>query len=230
MSTKREIAFPLVAVNFKTYAESTGDAAVRLGKIADRVSVETGVCIAVAPQLIDLSQVILAVRIPTLAQHVDPYEPGPYTGHSSIEAVKRVGAAGSLVNHSEHMLKLSDIDLIIQKMRRMGMKSIVCTNTAKVSAAVAALNPDIIAIEPPELIGTGIPVSKAKPEIVTDTVSLISKVNAKAQVLCGAGITKGEDALAAIKLGTQGVLVASGVVKARDPFHALTDLAKAVKA
>jgi triosephosphate isomerase len=229
MTRSPRITFPLVAVNFKTYSESLGEAAVKLAKIAEDVSLKTGVCIAVAPQLVDLSRIVTNVKIPILAQHVDPYDSGPYTGHSSIDAVKQAGATGSIINHSEHMLKLSDIDQIIRKMRRLELTSIVCTNTPQVSAAVAALEPDIIAIEPPELIGTGIPVSKSKPEIVTDTISLIKRINTGVRVLCGAGITKGEDAAAAIELGTLGVLVSSGVVKAQDPSRALTDLAEAVR-
>jgi len=224
----REIKFPLVAVNFKTYKESTGEYALRLARIAEEISVKTGVCIAVAPQLVDISKVVATVNTPVFAQHLDPYDPGPYTGHVSIEAVKQAGVTGSLVNHSEHMLKVSEIDLIVRKMRNLGLNSLVCTNTAQVSAAVAALEPNIIAIEPPELIGSGIPVSKAKPEIVTDTVSLIQKVKPNIPVLCGAGISKGEDASAAIRLGTKGVLVSSGVVKAQDPKQVLLDLARSV--
>jgi len=228
MTRTPQITFPMVAVNFKTYTESAGEAAVRLARAAENVSLKTGVCIAVAPQLLDLSKVIASVKIPVLAQHIDPYDPGPYTGRSSIEAVKQAGVAGSLVNHSEYMLELSKIDLIIKRMRRIGLVSVVCTNTAQVSAAVAALEPDIIAIEPPELIGTGIPVSKVKPEIVADTVALIQRINRNIPVLCGAGITRGEDAAAATKLGTRGVLVSSGVVKTKDPSKALLDLAEGV--
>jgi triosephosphate isomerase len=44
--------------------------------------------------------------------------------------------------------------------------------------------------------------------------------------LCGAGITSGDDIAAALKLGTQGVLLASGVVKAKNPLDVLMDLAK----
>jgi triosephosphate isomerase len=94
---------------------------------------------------------------------------------------------------------------------------------------VAALKPDIMAIEPPELIGTGIPVSKAKPEVVTDTIKLVRKVNPKVVILCGAGIGQGEDVAAAKRLGTQGVLVASGIVKAKNPYKVMREFADAVK-
>jgi triosephosphate isomerase len=225
----RGLTYPLVAINFKTYVEATGEGAVRLAKVAEDVSLRTGVCVAVAPQYSDLYRVSGKVKIPILAQHVDHYDPGAHTGSSCMEAAKEAGAIGSLVNHSEHMLKLSEIDLITQKMRQIGLTSVVCTNTTSVSAAVAALGPDVIAIEPPELIGTGIPVSKAKPEIVSDTVAIIRKINPKVQVLCGAGITKGEDVAAASRLGASGVLMSSGFVKARDPLAALTDLANGAK-
>jgi triosephosphate isomerase len=87
----------------------------------------------------------------------------------------------------------------------------------------------MIAIEPPELIGTGIPVSKAKPEVVTGTVRLVRKVDPEVMILCGAGITQGEDVQAALKLGTQGVLVASGIVKAKDPYAVMLEFAEAMR-
>ncbi len=224
-----KLTYPLIAINFKTYTEATGEGAVRLAKVAEDVSLRTGVCIAVAPQHSDIYRVSGNVKIPILAQHVDHYDPGAHTGSSCMLAAKQAGAIGSLLNHSENMLKLSEIDLITQKMRQIGMISLVCTNTTPVSAAVAILEPDIIAIEPPELIGTGIPVSKARPEIVSDTVAIIRKISPRVQVLCGAGISKGEDAAAASRLGASGVLLSSGVVKARDPQAALTDLANGAK-
>ena len=94
---------------------------------------------------------------------------------------------------------------------------------------MAYLHPDIISIEPPELIGTGIAVSKAQPQAVTDTIKLVRAVNDNAVILCGAGISHGEDVSVALKLGTQGVLVASGIVKAKDPYIVLREFADATK-
>ena len=48
-------------------------------------------------------------------------------------------------------------------------------------------------------------------------------------MLCGAGISKGEDLRAALDLGSQGVLLASGIVKASDPKAALEDLIRLFK-
>jgi triosephosphate isomerase len=86
-----------------------------------------------------------------------------------------------------------------------------------------------VSFEPPELIGTGIAVSKAQPEVVTNTVKLVREVNAEVTILCGAGISHGEDVAVALKLGTQGVLVASAIVKAKDQYSILREFAEAAK-
>lgn len=225
----KKLRAPMIVVNFKTYIESTGKRAVELAEKAEKVNEETGVSVGVAPQFTDIRTIANTVRIPVLAQHVDPIKPGGYTGHVLVEAIKEAGAIGTLINHSERRLKLSEIDEAVRMVRENDLVSIVCANNPTTSAAVAALEPDIIAIEPPELIGTGIPVSKAKPEVVTDTVKLVRKVNSRVTILCGAGITHGEDVAAALTLGTQGVLVASGIVKAKDPYAIMRKFADATK-
>ena len=91
------------------------------------------------------------------------------------------------------------------------------------------MNPDITSMEPPELIGSGISVSKSKPEIVSDTVKLVQRVNPQMPILCGAGISTAEDVSKALELGTRGVLVASGIVKAKDPYSVLRAFAEATK-
>jgi triosephosphate isomerase len=219
----------MIIVNFKTYSEATGRNAVELAKKAEKVSRETNVAIIVAPQFADISAVAESVKIPVFAQHIDPIRPGSYTGHVLADSVKEAGAKGTLINHSERQLKLSDIDEIVEITREKGLVSVVCANNPNISVAAATLKPDIIAIEPPELIGTGIPVSKAKPEVVTNTIKRVRKVNSEVAILCGAGISRGEDVAVALKLGTQGVLVASGIVKAKDPYKILREFAEATK-
>jgi triosephosphate isomerase len=224
-----KIHVPIIIVNFKTYAEATGKRAVELAKKAERVNHETGVSVGVAAQPADLAAVAQAVKIPVFAQHVDPIRPGGYTGHILAESVREAGARGTLINHSERQLSLSDIDEIITITRERGLLSLVCANNPTISVAAATLRPDLIAIEPPELIGTGNPVSKAKPEVVAGTVRLVREVNKEVVILCGAGINRGNDVEAALKLGTRGVLVASGIVMARDPYAVMLEFAEATR-
>ncbi|MEM2419908.1 MAG: triose-phosphate isomerase [Candidatus Bathyarchaeia archaeon] len=224
-----KIQTPLILVNFKTFLEATGRRAVRLARTAEKVSRETQVSICVAPQFTDIAAVAREVEIPVFAQHIDPIEPGSHTGYVLADAVKEAGAVGTLINHSERQLRLAEIDAAIKLAHKKGLVSVVCANNQSISAAVAALKPDIVAVEPPELIGTGVSVSKAKPEVVAATVRLVRKVNPTVTILCGAGVSHGEDVAAALKLGTQGVLVASAVVKAKDPYGVLRKFAEKAK-
>lgn len=222
-----KLGYPLIALNFKVYLESIGENALRLAKIAEEVAREYGVSIMVAPPLLDLEKVVKEVDIPVFAQHVDPYTPGGHTGSIVAEDVKAVGAMGSIVNHSERRLLLADIGKALERLRENGLLSLLCADTVETTRAGAALSPDILAVEPPELIGTGIPVSKAKPEVVVGAVEAVRKINPKVHILCGAGISTGDDVAKAIELGTEGVLLASAYVKAKDPRKVLKDMAEA---
>ena len=218
----------LIILNFKTYEEATGDNAVKLAKICDDVSKETGAKIIVCPQFTDIYRIAEVVEIPVYAQHIGPAKYGSYTGHILPEALKAAGATGCLINHSERRVKLADIDSSVEKLRSMEMTSIVCTNNIAVTRAAAAISPDFVAIEPPELIGSGISVAQAQPEIITGSVDAVNTVNPDVKVLTGAGISTGDDVRKAGELGTCGVLLASGVTKAKDPRAVLMDLVSGV--
>ncbi len=213
-----------VIINFKAYKEGSGKAAMELAKIAEDVAGRCDDYIAVAVTALDLAEIVKEVSIDVYSQHVDPVEFGSHTGRINAEMIKEKGARGSLVNHSERRLKLADIDFIVSKLKSLELTSIVCTNNVSTTAAAAALNPDYVAVEPPELIGTGVPVSKAEPEVVENSVKAAKSVNSKVKVLCGAGITCHEDYAAALDLGAEGVLLASGIVKAKDRKAALEEL------
>jgi len=220
---------PILIINLKTYERGLGEAALRLATIAENVSNDTGVCIAIVPQFTDLTTITKEVHIPVFAQHIDPVLPGSHTGHILPEAVKAAGAVGTLINHSERQLSLKAIQDSVERAKDVGLLSLVCADTPERTSEVASFKPDMVAIEPPELIGTGIPVSKAKPEIVARAVNLVRNRDSTIPVLCGAGISKGEDVAAALRLGAQGVLLASGVVKAKDQRKAMLDLVEALK-
>ena len=124
----RKIEYPLIALNFKVYLEAVGEKAVKLAKIAEEVSREYGVCVVAAPPQIDLARVVQEVEIPIFAQHVDPYKPGSHTGSVIAEDVKAAGALGSIVNHSEHRLRLADIGMVLERLRENGLMSLLCTD------------------------------------------------------------------------------------------------------
>jgi triosephosphate isomerase len=214
----------IIVLNFKTYRESTGVEALRLAEICEDISQEYSVQMVVVPQVADIHAISKAVKIPVFAQHVDGVGYGGFTGHITAASLKAAGASGSLINHSERRLKLADIDAAIAACKSFGLKTIVCTNNVATTQAAAALNPDYVAVEPPELIGSGIPVSKANPDVIRGSVAAVKAIAPSVGVLCGAGITHGEDLKSALGLGSEGVLLASGIIKAKDQRKALEDL------
>jgi triosephosphate isomerase len=221
----KSVKKPLIIINLKAYAEGTGKNALKLAEIAKKVSDETGKYIAIAPQPTDIKPISQKIEIPIFSQHMDPIDPGAHTGRILPESIKEAGAIGTLLNHSERQIKISNIERTILRAKSLELLTVVCTSTANISMSVATMNPDMVAIEPPELIGKGRAVSKVNPGIISDTVSSVRNVNPNVTILCGAGITNGDDVKAAIKLGAEGVLLASGVVKAKEQESVLFDLA-----
>lgn len=219
---------PLIAINFKAYTESMGELGLKLAKLCETVSEETGVAFIVCPQQTDLKFIASQVSIPVYAQNVDAVEPGSHTGHVVAEAVREAGARGTLINHSECRMRVFDIDWLVRKCERLNLGTIVCTNNVDVSKASAALNPTYVAVEPPELIGGDVSVTTANPDVVAGTVREIKRIAPHVKVLCGAGVKTGEDVRVAVELGTEGVLLASGVVKAKTPREALYELVREV--
>jgi triosephosphate isomerase len=219
---------PIVVVNFKTYMEATGERALKLTKLIEEVSSKYGVNSAVCPQQADIYRIAHEVKIPVLAQHVDAISPGKNTGWVTPDSVKAAGAAGTLLNHAEHKIPIEQMKKTVDLLRVLGFTTIVCTADVEESRKAAALGPEMIAVEPPDLIGSGVSVSKAKPEVVTGSVEAIKKINPKVEVLCGAGITTGDDIKKAVELGTKGVLLASGIVLAKDQRAAIEDIVRGV--
>jgi triosephosphate isomerase len=219
---------PIIVVNLKAYSASRGPGALAIAMQLEEVSGETGVHFAVAPNAFDVRLLAEATSVPVLAQHVDAVPEGSHTGHLTPEAARDAGAVGSLVNHSENRLRLADIEHVVDRLTQCGLDSIVCTNNATVSRAAAAVHPTFVAVEPPELIGGDVSVTSADPEVVSYSVELVKRVNPGVGVLCGAGVKTGEDVRVALELGTDGVLLASGVALAGDVRSVATDLASGV--
>jgi triosephosphate isomerase len=215
---------PLILINAKTFREGMGNRAHMIANAAQLVAHESGVTIGLAPSFFDLHPISHHFAIPVYAQHVDGFEPGAHTGHISAEALKIAGAAGSLINHSERRLTLADIESAVRALQAQKLSSVICSNNEATSAGAAALGPEYVAIEPPELIGSGVSVSKANPDIIRRSVAAVHAVNPKVKVLTGAGIQSGECVKIAVDLGTDGVLLASSVVKSKEPATVLRDL------
>ena len=220
-------------VNFKTYKEATGKNAVKLAKECEAAAKKaTGkVKVAVAVQAVDIFRVAAAIDkkvVEVFAQHIDANGQGKSTGFVTAEAVKEAGASGTLLNHAEH--KITDIAKRIATAKMAELTTVACAADIAEAKVIAGMNPapDYIAIEPPELIGGKVSVSEARPELIAAAVAAVKKANSKITVLCGAGVNTAEDVEKALELGTEGILVASAVVLAKEPEKALAELIKRV--
>jgi len=64
---------------------------------------------------------------------------------------------------------------------------------------------------------------------VSYSVEMVKDVAPEVKVLCGAGVKTGKDVRIALELGTDGVLLASGVALAEDVRTVARDLASGVR-
>lgn len=215
------------AINFKAYETAFNDIALNIAKTSNNlISKYNNVRIILAVPAIMVSK-IKEFYDDVFLQHLDPIDFGAYTGYIPADALKYSEIKGALINHSEHKIVYRDIEKVLRKLNQVGKESLVCADTAGEAAGIAYLKPNMIAVEPPELIGSGIPVSKAKPEVITNSVNAVKKVN-DIPVLAGAGITVPDDAVKAIELGSSGVLIASAVMKSKEPDKIIEEFVNAM--
>jgi triosephosphate isomerase len=209
---------PVVVVNLKAYEEGSDKRALKIVEIASRL-VKEGADIRIAAQAVDIR--LLANRsVMIYGQHADPVTPGAHTGFVSPFALRRAGAVGTILNHSEHRLRFDVLEDSVNRCHSEGLRVICCAADDHSAQGLVRLMPEFIAVEPKELIGGEISVSSAHPDLISNSVKAVGN-----NLLVGAGVKSSEDMRIALKLGAKGVLLASHVVFAQDPEKVLRELA-----
>jgi triosephosphate isomerase (TIM) len=216
-------------VNFKNYPQVLGEGSLKLAMAAEQVARAGGVEVIVSPPMPLLGLVAMEVKIPVFSQTVGSQEGDKTTGAVLPEAVKASGARGVILNHSESRRPLPELRRLVPRLTTLSLDVCLCSRTASESARLAGLGTRYLAVEPPELIGSGTAVSKARPGLIRETVSAVTKSGYAGKILCGAGIVSGEDVRKAVELGAEGVLVSSSVVKASDWNGKLRELAEPLR-
>ena len=214
-------------INCKNYEEIAGDKIIKFVKTVEKISKKYKVKIGVAPPQ-HLIGLVASSSIPILSQHVDNSKVGSTTGYVIPELLKKSKVQGSLINHSEHRISEKEIIDLVVKLRELKMISVVCVKDVAEAKKYAKLNPDYIAIEPPELIGSGKAVSNERPELITKAANAVTSANNTTKLLCGAGIVSGQDVSKAIELGSKGILVASGIIKAKNWKKIIEEFSRAM--
>ena len=216
----------MFVINCKNYAEISVKNIAKFIKINEKISKKLDI-----PIVICLPQHLLGLAygsvISIFAQHVDDKNIGSTTGYVIPELLKDSNISGSLINHSEHRIQSSHIKNLVSRLKKLDMISIVCVQDIAEVKKYIKFNPDYIAIEPPELIGSGKAISKEKPELILQAADIICHAK-NTKLLCGAGIVSGDDVAKAIELGSAGVLVASGIIKAKNWEKTITEFSKSM--
>lgn len=216
---------PLILINCKTYQEAVGKKALKITRQIARVK-NKKYKIVIAPSLLMLQEIARKVKIPVFAQHADPFSFGGHTGSIPVSELKSIGVTGTLLNHSERKIPFPILKKIVQLCTKEKLTTVVCASSLAEVQKVAALHPDYLAYEPPELIGGDVSVTKAKPEIIAKAVKVVKSVSPMTKVLCGAGVQSAADVQKALELGASGVLIAHAVVKAKNPKKVLEGMLK----
>jgi len=210
----------MIFVNFKTFKEGTGEAAVKLAKICQEVGKKTSIKIIPLVQAVDIFR-LAQQGFEVWAQHLDDINFGPNTGQILPQAILAAGARGTILNHSENKLPPQVIGSIVSRCQRLGLKTLVCAESIEEGKEITELNPDFLAYEPPEFIGSRTTsVSTSKPEVIKSFIKEIKKI----PIFVGAGVHSQEDVKIALKLGAKGILVATDIVLAKNPKKELLDL------
>ena len=215
-------------INCKNYDEIAGDKIIKIAKISEKVSRKYKVPIAIAPPH-HLIPLITKFKITVLAQHVDDKKVGSTTGFMVPEIVKKSKINGSIINHSEHRISEKEIISLVKRLQKLKLKTVLCVKNVNEAKKYTKLNPTFIAIEPPELIGTGRAISTEKPALISNAVKAVSSAKNSTKLLCGAGIVSGQDVSKAKELGSKGILVASGIVKAKNWEKIISEFCKGLK-
>jgi triosephosphate isomerase len=222
----RPVRPPVFEIGLKGY--SWGADALRLAVEADRAAEALGVSIVFDPQAVDIPAIAASThRIHVWAQHMDPFPPGRGVGGVLAEALRDAGATGTLLSHSEKRMTHDDIASAIVRAHQCGLGTMVFADSPADAASLAALGPDIVLAEPPDLIATGVSAGNVMADFVRDAVAAVKAVDPAILVMSGAGVNGPEDVDRMMRLGLDGTGSSSGILRATDPVVAMRQMLEA---
>lgn len=195
----------MIIINFKNY--KFGKESLNLARKIEKYLPNA----IAAVSAVDINLIYEKTKLRVFAQHVDAQESNRATGFILPENVKKAGAVGTLLNHSEHRISLNEIGKTLIRCKKMRLKAVVCSSSLKEVKNILRLKPKLyaIAFEDSKLVGTGKSITEYKTDDVVKFVEIMKGRGIIA--LCGAGISTAHDVREAYRLGCEGVLIASAI-------------------
>ncbi|MPM13225.1 hypothetical protein SDC9_59581 [bioreactor metagenome] len=203
---------PFFEIGPKSYL--VGDEVIDLALAADAAAEKYDVDIIFTTPVVDIFRVAQATkRILVFAPHMDPIRRGRGLADTLPESLVAAGAKGVMLNHCEKPLSYSVLERTIRRADEAGLATIVCTDTAAESRAVAMLKPNIVVAEPTDLIGTGMTSDDA---YIETSIRAVKEIDPNIFVLAAAGISSGADVYRVIRAGAEATGSSSGITLAED--------------
>lgn len=216
---------PLFEIGLKGYIY--GEEAFKFAKEADRISEKYKVGIIFDPQYVDIPLIAEGTKnLFIFSQHMDAVEVGRGLGSVLPEALKASGAVGTLLNHAEKRITLSEIGRAIKRADDIGLATLVCADSPEEAAAVAQFKPNIILAEPPDLIESNRAVGE---DFIKKTLAFVKNIDPEIIVFNSAGIRTARDVRKVILLGAEGTGCTSGILKSEDPIRKTEEMIQALR-
>ena len=194
---KKRLNSPFFEIGPKNYL--VGDAVIDLARIADEASVKYGINVIFPTPYADIRAVAEKTKnLYVFAPHMDCAPIGRGLANVLPESIKAAGAVGAMLNHSERPLEVSELCKTVARARELDLMTIVCADTIAEAKAVASTGPDMMVVEPVDLIGTG---QACDLTYVKASIDAVRSVDPEIGVLVGGGVAGGKDVYDIIMAG-----------------------------
>lgn len=225
MVEKKKLTAPFFEIGPKSYLY--GDDVLKLAQAADCMAMRYDVDVLFTAPFTEIRRISEMVeRVIVLAPHMDAIHPGRGIASILPEGIKAAGAGGVMLNHCEMPLSYEVLRRTMKRAEELELLTVVCTASLEEARAVSSLSPDVIVVELPELVGTGI---GATSESIMEIVTAVRDVNPEVLILTAAGVTGSSDVYKNIYAGADATGASSGIMCAKKPIKIMDEMIKMVR-
>ncbi|HEX7291241.1 MAG TPA: triose-phosphate isomerase, partial [Conexibacter sp.] len=194
---------------------------------ASAASARDDVAVIVTPPALDVEAVKRAgPNLWIFAQAMDLARPGASTGAILPEALAAVGADGVMLNHAERPLEHAQLPQAVEQARTAGLQTLLCAEDVAQATRFAAWGPDVILLEPHELIGTA---HHSHRPWIGPANAAVAEVDPRVLVMHAGGVADERDVRAILAQGATGTGCTSAIVRAADRRVTIERMIRAVR-